>query len=317
MYYYNLDQIPELLPNPAAYERQRHFEATSGLPWSLTLGEMKNRYGGVHTWREFQDVVYMPEDAAVLGFGSVRFNHPYSPSSEDWPCSRFHGHFFDLGNHRKNHEAVIAHLTRLLECKPEREDVSNCLGANWNFGLFQIQLHSFIPEENKRFSSNNQLYTSYPELWEATGIAIEARACGYREPDPTLPAAIASNGFEIRTPKTRISNGHFLYNRLLPEFRPKPAPYRLWCDPERLGISNGSIAVAVPRKLVTGLVLHETEPGRSGASCMLSLQTTGISRDEIDLLVHDGDMTALRDVAADTAKLFRLPMVTKQHEGDC
>jgi hypothetical protein len=319
--YHSLDQIAELLPSPEALERQQAFEQTSGLPWSLSLGELKTRYGGVQSWRKFQDAIFLPEDPPILGLGSVRFHHPYYANKDDWPCHRFQGNFFDLGNHRKNHQALIGHFSRLFDAGANHEDVSNCLCANWRFGLFQVQIHSFIPEETKRFSDNNELYRAYPELWEATWISIGAHACANRTPDESLPAAIeADSGYTVpHQPRTRISNGHFLFNRLLPikDRRSRTTEeYRLWKDTTRLGIANGSVAIAVPRTLVKGLALHETEAGRSCESCALALVLHDAD-EEIELLLHDGHMTGLREVAAKASRLFELPLATQQHPGDC
>jgi hypothetical protein len=320
VYYHSLDQIHELLPSPEAWERQQAFEQSSGLPWSLTLDELKDRYGGVQSWRNFQDVIFLPEDPPILGLGSVRFHHPYHAHMNNWPCHRFEGNYFDLGNHRKNHEALIGHFARLFGFRPNNEDVSNCLCADWRFGLFQVELHSFIPKETKRFSDNNELYKAHPELWEATWISIEAHACANRTPDDSLAAAIAApdSGFQVLDqPRTRMSNGHFLFNRLLPTSLKRSRTtegYRFWKDTTRLGIASSTVAIAVPRTLVKNLALHETEAGRSSESCALALV---LQDEEVELLLHEGSMTGLREVAAKASRLFDLPLATQQHAGDC
>ena len=115
-----------------------------------------------------------------------------------------------------------------------------------------------------------------------------------------------------------MSNGHFLYNRLLPVSDRTRATggYRIWKDTTRFGIANNGVAIAVPRARVKNLALHETEAARSSASCALAL-VLGDPDHEVELLLHDGSMTALREVAAKASRLFELPLETQQHSGDC
>jgi hypothetical protein len=286
---YSLDDLGPLVENP---ERQQRFERDSGLPWGRTVSELAGIHG-VCNWRGFLDAVHFP--GPVLGL-DVPFRHRIEAKRPNVPAYYFEAELNRLGDYRLNHEWAVARLTAQFREAPRNADVSNCLQAEWEFGLFEVTLRAYIPEKTRRLG-NNPLYKANPDLWQVCNLAVEARLCAIRDPDATLDT---SDGFD--QPQARLGPGDFETNRILAKRLPRS---RVWRDDSgRLGIANRWASIVQPRAGAT-LKLEERTPARGGGSCALYLNEFSI----LEAHRYDG----LRSVSERVAAFWKLPLTIESY----
>ncbi len=286
-----LHSLDDLEPQLTELAPQRAFERDSGLPWHRTVEELAFDHGVV-SWRGVQDVVPIP--AMALGL-NLPFRHRYSPDRCHYPASDFDAEVNPFGEHRKNHGWLIETLSKRFGRAPRIADVSNCFVAFWEFGVFEVVIHTFLLEHGR--SGANRLYDNHPDLWQCSNLTVESRLCAYREPDASLNFG---DGFDLRVTEARLGVGEFLTNRLLvPRADVAVGHYRVWRDEDRIGIANRCASI-VQRYEGARLQLLEMLPAKGCGSASLQVNKVTI----LTSAVWDG----LSGVAARVAEFYQMPL---------
>jgi hypothetical protein len=289
----SLDDIGPPMADSAV---QQAFERSSGLPWDRTVSTLAGIYG-VSSWRSFEDAVFLP-GIQGLGFdqAEVRFRHRVFPPRFEAPAYEFQAEVNPFQNDRENHRFTLQHLTKQFGRPPRVEDVSNCLQASWEFGLFQVSVATFLRE--RRLSGGNSLYARNPDLWLCSNVSAESRLFAVRVPE----RVDWSDGFDLQVSSgVRLGLGDFRTNRVLANPRNGERP-RVWRDRTRgvVGIANRWASIVCPLRAESRVTLQERTPARGGGSC--SLELDGV------VLLFSWEWLALRQAAKKVADWYGVPL---------
>lgn len=288
----SLDQLGDLEENFA--QEQQEFERTSGLPWNQSVAGLAERYG-IEPWRGFQPVVPLTGVEALRFPAETRFRHRLFEPRRRYPAYEFQAELDRYGEHKANHTWAVHHLTGVLGRDPRIADVSNCLRAFWQFGLFSVSVTTFLPD--KRIGIN-PLYDAHPDLWQVANLTVESCLCAYREP----VAYDLSEGFAVAWPAVAIGHGDFLTNRLL--HRQPEGRLWVWRDraQRRIGVANPRASIVRPWSAQSRLLLSERTPARGSGSA-------AIEWDGIELLRAPA-WNGLRQVGCEIAEFFEVALET-------